>query len=202
MFGLPETVKIPPMQLHKKILVRERDFLSKEKQLIDTQISRLSIIAEISPEKANIMPSDELGNFFLVSLALRSQKCDDKSIEILSKKIEQKMLFVLLLGSEGRFAAYRAGSAYFSEQMLLENLCLKLVGNDTKSVYENLVRQVAGLPFSETPLDTQLQQLEQKKRIEQKITALEHKAYAEPQPRRKLELFEELGRLKKELEEL
>ena len=48
-------------------------------------------------------------------------------------------------------------------------------------------------------LNEQINQNEERRKLEEKIDALQKKVYAEKQPRRKMELYEQLAELKKKL---
>ncbi len=74
-------------------------------KLFDEQINRLSIIAEISPQ----------------IVALKTAKCDKKNIALLSKLIDQRMLFVLQSSESARLSVYRRRQGLCPSASLAKN---------------------------------------------------------------------------------
>ena len=76
---------------------------------------------------------------------------------------------------------------------------LELIGTTTDLVWENLVKAIGGIEVKEG--NTLVEQIvidEEREKLRKQIDALEAKARLEKQPRRKLEMFEELQELKKQ----
>ena len=74
---------------------------------------------------------------------------------------------------------------------------LELVGTTTDLVWENLVKSIGGIEVEEG--NTLVEQIvidEGREKLLKQIEALEVKSRAEKQPRRKLEMFEQLQKLK------
>ena len=73
-------------------------------------------------------------------------------------------------------------------------------GNDLDEVWENIIQTIGSFKVEEgNTLNEQINQNEERRKLEEKIDALQKKVYAEKQPRRKMELYEQLAELKKQL---
>ena len=74
---------------------------------------------------------------------------------------------------------------------------LTLLGTTTDTVWDNLVKTIGGIEVQEgNTLAEQIAIDDEREKLRKQILALEVKARQEKQPRRKLEMFEELQKLK------
>ena len=77
---------------------------------------------------------------------------------------------------------------------------MPLAGLNLDSVWENIVANVGGITISDgNNISEQIVEDDAHARLMKQIEQLERKARAEKQPRKKLELFEKLKVLKKEI---
>ena len=168
------------------------------RQRFDAEIHRLALVNEVSPATVNIAAGENVSAFYVVLVSLKSAGCDQKNLALLGKLIDQNMLFVLEHGGQARLAVNRAGLVVQSAWKPLEEWVIDLVGLDLDSVWENIIIQIGGLEIAEgKTLDEQLAaEEEQEKRLRQ-IERLEKQARSEKQPRRKWEMVQEVGRLRK-----
>jgi hypothetical protein len=65
---------------------------------------------------------------------LKTAECDKKNITLLSKLIDQRMLFVLQYKGMARLAVYRVGRVLMAESAPMETLTLNLTGFDLVAV--------------------------------------------------------------------
>lgn len=134
---------------------------------------------------------------------LKAAGCDKKNIALLSKLIDQRMLFALRYQDTVRFAVYRAEKVFFSENKPVDVWKLNLQGIDLGAVWENIIAGIGGIDLSGGKnLDDIIATNERRNKLIKQITTLDKKAMNERQPRRKWEYAEELKRLKTVLEEI
>jgi hypothetical protein len=173
-----------------------------DRKVFDEQISRMAIVAEISPQTLAIAASEEVLAVYVVHVALKVPDCDKNNIAMLSKLIDQRMLFVLQHGDNARLAAYRTGKVLVSDSKPQGDWVLPLTGLDLEAIWENAIAQIGGIDLSDgKDLDTTIIESDRRDKVAKKIEALEKKAMSEKQPRRKWELAEEIKKLKTELED-
>jgi hypothetical protein len=202
MLGLPKPTQLN-RQLSKKAIFERFKPSVEARQLFDKQISRLAIVAEISPQTVSLAAGADVSAVYVILVMLKTAECDKKNIALLSKLIDQRMLFVLQYEEAARLAVYRAGRVLMSEQVPMETLTLNLKGLDLMAVWENIIAEVGGVKVeSGGDLDAAIAKNERREKLMKQIAVLDKKSLTERQPRRKLEMFEELGRLRAELEEL
>lgn len=202
MLGLPKSTEINK-PLPKKVIFDRFTPNTTDRKLFDEQISRLAIIAEISPQTVSIAASEEVSAVYLVLVTLKGADCDKKNIALLSKLIDQRMLFALQHEDEVRLAVFRAERVLISECKLLSDWKLNLSGLDLGAVWENIIAETCGIKHSfGKSLDETIAANERRDKLIKQIAVLDKKAMNERQPRRKWEYSEEIKRLKYELEEL
>lgn len=199
MLGLPRTTEINK-PLPKKALFDKFKPNAADRKLFDEQISRLSIVAEISPQTVSLAASTEVSAIYVIDVTLKTPDCDTKNIALLSKLIDQRMLFVLQYGDNARLAAYRAEKVLVSEEKPTDEWQLSLNGLDLGVVWENIIAKIGRIDLAGgKDLDATIAENDRREKLTNQIAALGKKARDEKQPRRKWEYAEEIKRLKMEL---
>lgn len=199
MFGLPKTTEINK-QLPKKAIFEKFKPNAADRKLFDEQINRLSIVAEISPQTASIAADEEVAAIYIILVLMKTVECDKKNIILLSKMINQNMLFALHYEDTVKFATYRADRVVMSDSRFMDDWEFKLQGLNLRSTWDALTADISGIePADGKSLDEMIIQNENIKRLEKKIAILEKKARNERQPRRKWDLAQEIKQLKEQL---
>lgn len=188
-------------QLSKKALFDKFKPKAAERKLFDEQISRLSIIAEISPQTVALSASSDVTAVYVVLITLKTSACDERNITLLSKLIDQHMLFAFLHGNNIRLAARRAGKVLVSETKPVKDWRLNLRGLNIGVVWDNIIAEIGGIDLAGgEDLDAAIAEKERRERLTKQIAALEKKAMSEKQPRKKWDYAQQLQKLKQELE--
>ena len=105
MFGLLKATEMSK-QLPKKAIYAKFQMNTAAKEKIDADISRITIVGEIAPNKVNIPAGDEVKNFFVLHVFLKRKEFDEKTVATLSKLIPQNILFILEYGGKSKLAIY------------------------------------------------------------------------------------------------
>lgn len=195
MLGLPKSTELNK-QLPKTAIYAKFQMNTAEKAKIDEDISRITIVNEVSATKLNIAPGETVQTFFVLQVVLKRKSFNEKSLISLSKLIPQNM--VLLLEHEGQ-----AKLAVYHTRLLQtpwcepDRLSLVIKGLSMDAVWENVIVQIGGIQIeSGNTLDQQIVQDEQQDKLEKEIARLEKLARAEKQPKKKFELVQRINRLK------
>lgn len=200
MLGLPKTTEMSK-QLPKKAIYTKFQMNTAAKAKIDADISRITIVNEIAPNKVNIPAGEDVKSFFVLLVSLKKKKYDEKTIATLSKLIPQNILFVLEYENESRLAIYHT-KVMQTEWKPTENQQIELQGLNLDTVWENIVKSLeCGVWNEELSLDENLALHEQQEKLQKQITKLEKQARTERQPKKKFELHQKITKLKKELGE-
>lgn len=199
MFGLPKVTEMSK-QLPKKAIYTKFQMNTAAKEKIDADISKITIVNEITPNKVNIPAGDEVSSFFVLLVSLKRKNFDEKTIATLSKLIPQNILFVLEYDGESKLAIYRT-KIIQSEWEPTGKRNIELQGLNLDKVWENIVKSLeCGVWNEDLSLDENIELHEKQEKLRKEIEKLEKQARNEKQPNKKFELVRKLNQLKKELE--
>ena len=99
MLGLPKATELS-RQLPKKAIYAKFNMNTAVKERFDADISRITIVNEVSPTTVAIAAGEEVKSFYVLLVTLKRRNYDERVIGQLSRLIEQNMLFVLECGGE------------------------------------------------------------------------------------------------------
>lgn len=200
MFGLPKSTEINK-PLSKKAVFDKFKPAPADRKLFDEQITRLSILAEISPQTMAVTAGVEVTAVYVILVILKNAECEKQNIALLSRLIDQRMLFVLQYENEARLAVYRAQKVFVSQSKPMDEWDLTLSGLDLDAMWVNLITQIGDIDIAVgKSLDETIRENDRVEKLTRQIEALEKKAMIERQPRRKWGYAEEIKRLKTEME--
>lgn len=201
MLSLPKATEMSK-QLPKKAIYTKFQMNTAAKGKIDADISRITIVNEITPNKVNIPAGDEVKSFFVLLVTLKRKEFEEKTIATLSKLIPQNILFVLECGNESKLAIYHT-KLMQTDWKPTEKQRIELQGLNLDKVWENIVVAVGSVDIEQgNTLDEQIAIDDKKTKIEKEIARFEKQARAEKQPKKKFELASQAKALKKQLAEL
>lgn len=198
MLGLPTATELN-RQLPKTAIYAKFQMNNAAKERIDADISRLTIVNELSQSKTNIPAGEQVKSFFVVSVTLKRKDFNPNTIATVTKLIPQNMLLVLEYGDEAKLAVYRQ-KLLQTDWKPKESLTIELKGFDLDKAWENIIVQVGGIHIADgNTLDEQISADEKRAKLQKEIDRLEKLARAEKQPKKKFELVQQINKLKEEL---
>ncbi len=198
MLGLPKTTELR-RQLPKTAIYRKFNMNTTAREKFDADISRIDIVNEVSSANTTFAAGQEVKAFYILQVTLKRENYDEKNLVLLSKLIEQHMLFVLTFDGQARLAAFHS-RLLLGPWTDVEELNITLTGLDLDSVWENLLIQVGNVIIENgRSLDEQLAEDERREKLRHQIEMLEKKMRAEKQTKKKYELHQQILRLKQEM---
>lgn len=201
MLGLPKSTELSK-QLPKKAIYEKFNMNTAAKEKFDTDISRINIVAEISPNTVNIAKGETVSVIYVLQVILKHKEFQDKTVSQISKLIDQNMLLVLDFNGERKLAIHHT-KLIQSDWTPIDDCSVALTGLNLDTVWENLITQVGSIDIEQGhSLDEQIAADEQKAKLAKEIARLERQARNEKQPKKKFELVFEIKRIKKELNDL
>lgn len=201
MLGLPKSTELSK-QLPKNAIYAKFQMNTAEKAKIDADISRITIVNEVTAAKIHIADGELVKSFFVLLVALKRKDFEDKTIITISKLIPQNMLLVLEFDGEAKLATYHT-KLMQTEWKPQEDLSIELKGLNMDAVWENIIVQIGGIMIAQgNTLDEQIAVNEQKAKLQKEISRLEKLARAEKQPKKKFDLVLKMKELKTELERI
>ena len=170
---------------------------------------------KLAASTLNIAAGEVVSEVEVFEVRLNEPKLDEAVLKQIDKEIPYHILFILTCdGKAQAWIGYKEAAAsgsnafkvsryYHTDWMAEEELQLHIDGLNMDTVYESLVRQIAGDKLqaeSGESLKESVERDEKKKQLEKQIAALESKMRKEKQLNRRMEMNAELKRLKIELE--
>lgn len=201
MLGLPIQTEVKK-QLPKSAIYTKFQMNNAQKERIDSDISKLVIVNEILPSTINIAAGENIKAFFVVNVLLKNKKYDERNIAMISKLIQQNILFVLECENEIQLAIYHTKLIH-TEWLPKDDTKITLKGLDLDAIWENIILQIGEIEIEQgNTLDDQIAIDDKKAKLEKEIARLERQARNEKQPKKKFELVQQVSNLKKELKEM
>lgn len=169
---------------------------------------------KLAASTLNIAAGESVTEIEVFEVRLNEPKLDEAVLKQIDKEIPYHILFILTCdGKAQAWIGYKEAAAsgsnafkvnryYHTDWMPEDELQLRIDGLNMDTVYESLVRQIAGDKLqadSGESLKESVARDEKKKQLEKQITALERKMRREKQLNRQMEINAELKRLRKEI---
>lgn len=199
MLGLPKSTELSK-QLPKKAIYAKFQLNTATKGKVDSDISRITIVNEVSPTRVNLAAGESVKAFFVINVALKQKEYSDSTIALISKLIPQHILIILEYGNEAKLAVYRT-KLIQTEWQPKESLSVQLEGLDLDAAWDNIIVQIGGIQMEQgKTLDEQIAHDEKRAKIQAEIKRLDKLARGESQPKKKFELAQQINKLKQELE--
>ncbi|MBQ7872547.1 MAG: DUF4391 domain-containing protein [Clostridia bacterium] len=195
MLGLPKSTELSK-QLPKKAIYLKFNMNTAAKDKFDADISRITIVSEISPATTTIAAGDNVPAIYVLLVSLKHKDYKEATIAQINKLINQSMVLLLECASERRLAVYHT-KLIQSEWMPADDCKLFLKGLNMDDVWDNLVIQIGNIEVEgEHSLEEQIAHDEKKSQILKEIERLDALARKEKQPKKKFELVEKINKLK------
>ena len=197
-YGLPHTTEVN-RALPKKALYAKFSMKSAARDNFDMDISRLVISHEISPQSVPALAAGSVSTIYVLSVLLKRKDFDRKNIELLTKLIPQHMVIALQFEQETMLAIFN-DRLFYADWQTTEAVTIPLNGLTLDAVWQSLVTSIGGITIQEgNSLKEQIVADEAREKLLKQIAALESRMRTTKQPRRKLELHEQIQTLKQKL---
>ena len=197
MYGLPQTTEIRK-QLPKKAIYAKFELKPAQRDGFDTDVSRIDIVAVVSPPTVPAIAAGEsIKEFYVLAVQLKRKDYDEKNIAMLSKLIPQNILFALQYEEKTQLAVYHT-KLIKSNWKPTDETTISLTGLNLDTVWENIIKAIGEIQVQEgKTLTEQIQDDEQRAKLKKQIEELERKCRIEKQPRKRMELYNLLQVLRK-----
>lgn len=217
MIGLPKSTEFNK-RIPKQKFYENMEISPVIKQIFVEQIKMIYWRNKIAVSTTNLATGHDVTEIEVFEIRLNHSELDERVLRQIDREIPYHILF--LLEYEGKYQAWigykeittsgnkrvKVGRYYHSDWRLEEELHLWLEGLNIDTIYENLVRQIAGDKLKKVTPDESLKESitkdEKKEQLEKQISVLTVKIRKEKQLNKQIELNTEVKRLKKELERI
>ena len=199
MYGLPAS-SLVNRPLYKKAVFEKFNLKAAERDRFDADVSRMAIVAYLSPAKIPALhPGQEVKEFYVLQVQLKQRDYDTKNILLLQKLIPQKIVFALEYDEDVQFCIFHTRLQQ-SEWKHASDAEISLKGLTFDDVWNNIVAEIGSLDnAAEETLEQQIIHREEREKLLHQIEVLEKRCRAEKQTRKKYELHQQLIKLKENL---
>ena len=199
MYGLPQAT-ILNRPLYKKAVFEKFNLKTAERERFDADISRMALVARISPATVPALAEGrEIKGFYVMQVALKRKDYDTKNILMLQKLIPQKMVFAMQHEEQTQFCIFHTRLQQ-SAWMPTDEAAIPLQGLSLDDVWNNIVAIIGGLDAqAEETIEEQIIHREQRDKLLRQIESLEKLCRTEKQTRKKYELHQQIIKLKEGL---
>ena len=169
---------------------------------------------KLAASTLNIAAGEVVSEVEVFEVRLNEPKLDEAVLKQIDKEIPYHILFILTCDGKAQAwigykeaaasgsSAFKVNRYYHTDWMPEDELQLRIDGLNMDTVYESLVRQIAGNKLqaeSGESLKESVERDEKKKQLEKQIAALESKMRKEKQLNRRIEMNAEFKKLQREL---
>lgn len=199
MYGLPASTLVN-RPLYKKAVFEKFNLKTAERDRFDADVSRMAIVAYLSPAKIPALhPGQEVKEFYVLQVQLKQRDYDTKNILLLQKLIPQKIVFALEYDEDVQFCIFHTRLQQ-SEWKYASEAEIPLKGLTFDDVWNNIVAEIGSLDSAaEETLEQQIINREEREKLLHQIEALEKRCRTEKQTRKKYELHQQLLKLKERI---
>ena len=169
---------------------------------------------KLAASTLNIAAGEVVSEVEVFEVRLNEPKLDEAVLKQIDKEIPYHILFILTCDGKAQAwigykeaaasgsSAFKVNRYYHTDWMPEDELQLRIDGLNIDTVYESLVRQIAGDKLqadSGESLKESVERDEKKKQLEKQIATLESKMRKEKQLNRRIEMNAEFKKLQREL---
>ena len=212
MFGLPESTYfgklVPKNKFYDKLTIDKK----LERNFID-QINSIRWIHKLSADTLNVEKGITVEEVEVFLIKLKTSELDLNVLRQMDSQLHYHLIFILEFEEryqiwtgykeESTNTAFKVGNYYHTDWVTEESFSLRIDGLNMDTVYENLVRQIAGDALTQEnneSLKETVERQDAREKLEKDIEKLRAKVRKEKQFNRQVELNKQLKALLKRLE--
>ncbi len=177
-------------------------FTAKQRRHFDQNVSRMTLIHELSPRTLRIPATDDVPCIYVPHVAVKSPDIDKNNLRLLPLLTGQHLLMLLECEAQHKLAILY-NKLYETDWLPPDRLSAPIHGLDLAQVYQNFIRTILAIPFDAPgTLDEQIALKAQRDELTNRIARLEKQSWSEKSPALKLELIHQMRELQNELKKL
>ena len=211
MLGLPKEtelkIRIPRQKLYDNI-----DVSPKQKKQITEQIRNIYWRNKVATTTMNLEQGKTVTEIEVFEVIVPKEQIDEEILTLIDRKIPYHIVFVIRCEDRQQtWIAYKEHSTgqnpfkvekYYQTPWMNEDIILNIEGQNTDTVYEGFIRQIAGINLRNV-MDTLKEEVKNDQwmqDMQKRINALKAKIKKEKQLNKKMKLNDELKKMVKEME--
>lgn len=216
MFGFPASTEFG-RRIPKQKFYENTKISPDVKRMFVEQIKFIYWCNKLATTTLNLEPGNNVREIEIIEIKLNKSQIDESVLRQIDKAIPYHILFILTFDDKVQaWIGYKDKTPstnntcnvkqyYHTDWLNEKDLQFQVVGLNLDLVYENLFRQIAGAAFAyinANSLQESIAKFDIKQKLKKQITLLENKIRKEKQLNRRIEMNEELKKIKKEFSQI
>ena len=214
MFDFPQTTYfgklIPKTKFYDKLTIDKK----LERSFID-QITSIRWVHKLSADTLNVEKGSTVQEVEVFLVKLKTPELDINVLKQMDRQLPYHLIFILAFDGkiqvwtsykeETTNSAFKVGSYYHTDWVTEETFSLRIEGLNMDTIYESLVRQIAGETLAKEKDESLKETVERqaaREKLEKEIEKLRKKIRNEKQFNRQVEMNKQLKILIKQLGDL
>ncbi len=189
----------------KEAFYKQLNLSAELREKFVSDVRRITMEYALTAESIHVDKSDELLEILVLTIQLKKQSLDYRIVETIARQNKHKLIFVLDFEGEQQLALY-SGKLYKTPWLPAAEIKLDARGANIPEIWTGFIEQIAltdekpaAAPLS---IEERLRRQEQIEKLRKEIAKLEQRTRKEMQPKIKFELYQQMQKLKKQLEEI
>lgn len=210
MLNLPKSTEFG-RRIPKQKFYEHLDVSPEVKRLFIEQVKLITWANKLSHQTMNLAQGQSVEEIEVFHLKLQGQELDNRVLELMDKQIPYHILFLLERPDDSAQLwisyketaqtganAFRLRRSYHTDWMPMTDLSVPVTALDMDSLYENIVRSIAGdalqAPQAES-LKEAVEQMQEREKLQKQIEQLKAQMKKEKQLERQMELRREIRKM-------
>lgn len=193
-------------RIPKEAFYKHLSLTGKQKENFTHQIEALYIENSLTADKLHLEKKGDVVEIDVLRIELREKELDSSLLEAITRQNPHQLLFLLCFENQEKMGLYYK-KLYLAEWVDVGQKAVELKGFSLEEIWNGFIQQIALGEKNETTapeesLDTKLQRKEKIAQLEKLMGEKERAVWKEKQPKKKFGLYQELEKLKEQLEGL
>lgn len=215
MYNLPQSTIVNRV-IPKKTFVNQLGANTRMKDHFTNDVVRVEWLAKLAPSTINVADGKEVHEITIFLVPIKDENCPDDIFSFIDGMIPRHTIFILRWGdmtclhlnykewmesSTNTDKTFRIAKTYRSQWIKDTEISLSIEGLTMDTIYEALVRQVAGerIIIQSESLREDVEKSTQREMLLKEIEILKGKIIKEKQPLKKFALHQRLIKLKSQI---
>lgn len=216
MFNLPQSTLVRRV-IPKKTLVDQLNANTRMKDCFTNDVVKVEWLSKLAPSTLNVADGKEVHEITVFYVPLKSKDCPNDIYSFIDGLMPRHTLFILNWNNQTCLhlnykewientakseKSFSITKTYRSEWIPEANLQIEVQGLNMDTIYESLVRQVAGDKISNQTSDLRqdVEKSNQRELILKELDSLKRQEASEKQPQKKFALHKQIMEIKKKIE--
>lgn len=203
-------ITFPGATIVNRILPKEAFFkrltLNNElREKFVSDVKRITVKNSLTAQTLHLVPGRSVSEILVLVIELKKREFDPRILESIARQNPHKLVFLLCHEGGAQLALYH-GKLYTTSWQEPLQLCLSARGLNLDAVWDSFLEQIVLAeeikPQAGLSVDERIKRHELLQKLQKDLDKAEKLTWAEKQPKKKFELYQQVQALKAQMEEI